>query len=790
MIHGKKHTILALRVCAMLVTGLLLWGHAPAGDLRGVATLAWSLYAGATVAIALLPAPYFADERFNAVYVASEFVLLGLFFGVFRGGPGAFFPLFLLTVLGAALSRRLVIAILLGLGASLAHVFMNLDPRAGPAALGVDTSTLILEAAILLTTSGLVGYLTEEIERQDSTGELLDSALQVSSLLTGNLDLGTVYERVTYVLAHLFRAGRVAVIQAQPGWAEGRILCAVDRGEHVGELTIQLDRYPEIMTALERRETVIVGDVRRYPELHSIRNRRLKNAAILVAPIDVQGTTRGVIFVRLEDHRGGFTMRQVTFCRLLANATAQAIAHSERIAEIQRAAFVDPLTGLENLRSFHARLEEEMERAERTTQPLSLMMIDIDYLKHVNDAHGHLAGDEILKQVALRLRDEVRDIDLVARYGGEEFAVMLVGTDSWRGDAVAERIREQIEALHVERVGGVTVSIGIAAYPQDANTPRELVHRADQALYFSKYRGRNRVTLYDSLHRQVGEKGIESVLLEAFTSVSLERHLDHADPRILAVREHLIGFGSSRELVEQLDEVILSLTAAMETKDSYTREHLEAVTALSALLLDRLPIDDEERRLISIACLLHDIGKLGIREDILQKAEFLTREEYEIVRRHPVIGAQIIEPLRALKPVAPYIRHHHERWDGKGYPDGLAGDRIPLGARVVGIIDAFHAMVSRRPYYQRMRGLRYACDEIRRNAGSQFDPELALEFLASVEQNAAAVEKFVARDPDLVLLDGKSGIIEDDRSNGARLTRPASDPSLPHHAVIDRAPAG
>ena len=145
--------------------------------------------------------------------------------------------------------------------------------------------------------------------------------------------------------------------------------------------------------------------------------------------------------------------------------------------------------------------------------------------------------------------------------------------------------------------------------------------------------------------------------------------------------------------------------------------------------------------------MLHDIGKLGVPQDILQKSEFLTREEYEIVRKHPEIGARILEPLRPFSPAVPYIRHHHERWDGKGYPEGLRGTAIPFGARVVSLVDSFHAMVSKRPYQSRVKGLGYAREEIRRNAGTQFDPELAGIFVRMIEEQAERMAAFVDSDP-------------------------------------------
>jgi HD-GYP domain-containing protein (c-di-GMP phosphodiesterase class II) len=293
----------------------------------------------------------------------------------------------------------------------------------------------------------------------------------------------------------------------------------------------------------------------------------------------------------------------------------------------------------------------------------------------------------------------------------------------------------------------VTASIGVATYPYDAITPRDLVHQADQALYYSKYRGRNRITVYDHLHRQASADEVQRELVQAFTSVSLERHFSHDDPRIAAIREQLSPFTSDREIIDGMDDIIESLTTAMHARDTYTRHHLQQAAALSDLFLGYLTVGDEDRRTIRIACMLHDIGKLGIPQDILQKTEFLTREEYEIVRKHPEIGARILDPLKPFTAAVPCIRHHHERWDGKGYPDGLRGPDIPFGARVVSLVDSFHAMISKRPYQSRVKGLGYAREEIRRNAGTQFDPELAAMFVRMIEEQAERMADFVESEP-------------------------------------------
>jgi diguanylate cyclase (GGDEF)-like protein len=731
---SKKRTLVALRICATAATGALLWLYIPTEEVSGWLIAAWVAYLATTLVYGILPAAWFARRGFDLVFVLVELVLLGTLFLVFPlPGSWIFYAFFLLAVLLSALARKLVWAIALGAAVAAAHLLSQADQ------LMAEPGVLILQVALLLTTTGIVGFLTEGLDREEQTSALLDNALEVSTLLAGTLEAEAVYDRLTEFVARVVRAERVSVILTDRERQSARVVSTVDRGESRHDLTIDLADYPEIKSALDSREPVIVTRPGTNPSMSDVRATlpsRVLESSILVVPIIESESARGVLFVRMEDTNRDFTEQEVKLCGVLAAVAGQALVRADEYAEVAEAARRDPLTGLFNVRAFHRALADEIERSERTGSSFSLLMIDIDYLKRVNDRFGHLAGDRVLQQVAEVLADQVRSIDTVARYGGEEFGVLLPETGNERALVVAERLRTRVAGTgHEELLDPVTISIGIASCPDDAVTPSDLLHKADVALYASKFKGRNQTTRFGAPAEAAGLEVPELV------EPAVDRPLPD-ESAVREVREALSGLGENRNLMRHID-VIATLTNVMRAKDPRAIEALRDISTITELFLAHLPLPERARWTIHVACLLRDIGKLSIADEVLQKNDYLTREEYEIVRRHPIVGARIVEPLKGLDEAVPFILHHHERWDGKGYPDGLSGEAIPVGARVVGLVDAFYAMIRGRPYADRARGLRYACEEIRRNAGTQFDPELSRRFLDVVDANRDIIATLV-----------------------------------------------
>jgi diguanylate cyclase (GGDEF)-like protein len=367
---------------------------------------------------------------------------------------------------------------------------------------------------------------------------------------------------------------------------------------------------------------------------------------------------------------------------LLAIALYQRSAH--RAIRAMRLALTDPLTGLGNHRHFHERLQRELLDAHDQGTPLTLCLIDVDDFKRINDRFGHPVGDRVLAQLSSRLRQGGEAF----RLGGDEFAVLLPGQDSGSAFTAAASIIARISSTPVEQVGSVTASAGVATFPSQGVGRDELVRLADSALYWAKEDGKNQVRVYRP---------------DVVELTDLKRLASGAD-RAARFR------------------AAASLAKAVDARDEYTGSHSERVAELAARIATRVGAGPEQVELTRLAGRLHDLGKLAIPEEILRKPGPLTKPERLVLERHPQIGFRMLESL-GVDPVAEWVLHHHERWDGRGYPGGLLSDDIPLGARIIFVADAYDAMTSERVYRSRLTE-REAIAELERCAGTQFDPDL------------------------------------------------------------------
>jgi len=379
---------------------------------------------------------------------------------------------------------------------------------------------------------------------------------------------------------------------------------------------------------------------------------------------------------------------------------------------------VDGLTGLKTYRYFMEALDEEWRVSARNGRPFSVIMMDLDGFEEVNDQRGKSEGDRVLEAVATLLDARSREPDVVARYGGDEFAILMPETNTHQAEILAEKLRAAVETDHVLRAHTITASIGIASFPDHGRTPEETLKVADSEMALAKHSSGNCVKVA-SLSPKPGNAERNERLLETYLEAAVRGLPSAAD-----------AFNGDQQKRDQLKPALDSLIAlafAVEAKGPYIKGHSRAVSRFAARIAVQVGLSPAEVEETRLAGLVHDVGKLHVPETVCNKPAQLTPEEFETMRSHSAWGARMLEPLD-VKAIERIVLHHHERYDGKGYPEGLAGDNIPMGARIVAVAECFHSMVSDLPY-RSARTFEDALAELRHCSGMQFDPKVVMAFL-------------------------------------------------------------
>ncbi len=451
----------------------------------------------------------------------------------------------------------------------------------------------------------------------------------------------------------------------------------------------------------------------------------LGNRAISILPIVVQGEHFGcLVAISIRSDMGD---TEKNFLTLFAGQIELAVTIANLFEQIKKQAITDSLTGLFNRRHFDQCLAAEVERALRLNQPFTLITLDLDHLKKINDNFGHFVGDEAIRQIGVILRKNARSVDIPARFGGEEFTIILPGIDVEGGVIAAERIRSAIAEASVKESINISASIGVATFLRHTDSIAELLELADQAMYAAKKNGRNRVEI--ACPRCEEDVDWQSLIVNSFIDTLTARNIPAASKIVKDLQ-------LNKQHQENLLEIMLCIlnSLAQTHINVYKSEHLDEKLFLLEQFSEKAGLSNEEIEKLKIASIIHDIGSLLVPEEILLKPGPLTKDERKQVLEHPILAAkEILRPVKSTGYILNAIEHHHEHWDGTGYPGNFSGNNIPKSARILFIIDAYFAMINERPYRKALIPEK-ALDVMSNGAGTIWDANLADLFINIIKE--------------------------------------------------------
>ena len=409
----------------------------------------------------------------------------------------------------------------------------------------------------------------------------------------------------------------------------------------------------------------------------------------------------------------------------ISNYMGMFVHNIQLLEQTSKYANTDTLTSLYNHRGFQEMLAKELAKAKDNNNHLSVVMFDVNNISKINRELGHAKGDEVIKLLAEKVKQNIRSNDKAGRYGGDEIAIILPDTDTSDAKYLAEYITYCLSCCFVDDVGPVKVSVGIATYPECSRDQEKLLILAEQAMYISQAKGY--------------KEGMSAIVSSSDFNFWDDDAL-HSYAEVIAKRHSQLGVNFEDELVHKFNneqivsqnhlmELANSLASAIDAKDPYTKGHSTSVSRYSEALARAINLPEDEVQRIKLGALLHDVGKIGIPENVLKKPGKLEDDEWEIMKQHPVIGAEkVLAPNEALRDLIPIVKYHHEHMDGSGYPEHLKGDEIPLAARIVAVADTYHALISDRPYRKGM-SVEKACEILNDGAGKLWDRDLVRQFI-------------------------------------------------------------
>ncbi len=597
----------------------------------------------------------------------------------------------------------------------------------------------------------------EFVFEQRDLDVLVTAAGQVS-VAVENARLFADEQRRSRQLAFLNNVSRTAISSDDPVHMLGEIASEIQKNfsfDHIGvglldygtkEIEIKAEAGATAH-AMGRRiplGTGILGRVARTGERALVQNALPGNLtgilsdsrAVLCIPITYGESLLGVLNIESRSENA-FAPQDVLILNTLADLLATALHNAFVFQKLQQQSITDGLTGIKTRRFFWEALSAEWKRASRSGRPFSVVLIDLDKFKQVNDNMGHFEGDLVLARVGRLLEQKSRQSNVVARYGGDEFIVLMPETGSEQAQVLAERLRQWLASDPMLSEHHITGSFGVASFPMHGFSIEDIIRVADSGMYVSKRSGGNSVsTAHEFVEGQDFARQRQQI--SAYIEGFLQR--EHTGPEHLeeltSTLYKLCG-GDEDCNVPLLKEAIESLSRAAESRELQTAGHGDLVARYAEVIARALGLSSEDTADLVYAARVHDVGKIFVSERILNKPGPLGEDEFQQVKMHAHVGAEIVGAIPHCPLMREAIEHHHQRFDGTGYPDGLRGEQIPLWARIIALTDAYANMVTEQSF-SAARTPEQALDELSKMSGTRFDGMLVRLLLRGLKSERAS----------------------------------------------------
>jgi diguanylate cyclase (GGDEF)-like protein/putative nucleotidyltransferase with HDIG domain len=457
--------------------------------------------------------------------------------------------------------------------------------------------------------------------------------------------------------------------------------------------------------------------------------------SILGCPILFKNKVVGILILHQCDYERAWNSNNIELLRRVSNIIGLLFGSEIKTRESKNTENIDPNSGLVTSDAFLRELSHAQIGSQINNSSFSLILIDIEKLRDINISQGFVAGNLVLSQTGRYLKRLYDESAVLARYNNDEFVILLKNTDKEKAKIEVQRIKDALSNTNVLGVGTIDYNFSFITFPTHSDSISELLGLLEQGMILSKSRGKSQISSYDELMDQP-KSNWKQLLTYAIPEIVLKKSNLKTGPEVFEKINKQISETDQRcNYSADILDSVQSLAIALDAKDSYTEGHSKRVSEYAYFLAKEIGLDLQQIEWIRLAAGLHDIGKIGIPESILCKPGKLTREEYDVMKKHPVIGAKILKPLKPLESVATLVLYHHEYWNGSGYPEGLSKQNIPIGSRIVSIVDAYQAMTSNRPYRSSLT-FEEALRRLKDGKEKQWDPELIDIFIEIVSRDA------------------------------------------------------